>query len=704
MCRRLPGQKSPGFSGFTERNGTGLVRFLLFRGPSSRLGFIHHHMLTRKLPAFCSLLLLAGPVANGLAQGPLLPPMARNASLGQVAQAAPAATATPALIPTTPTTPVNPAETTPAPLTDPNVPAPIAPPTLNGTPAAPGAPGVVPAPPVDTASPAGNANSGGARAREFQGDDVGQVLRLLARQAKINLIVSPQVTGTINMRLEDVTALQAIEVICQAQGYDITQNKGVYYVKTPAEKAAEPTQSDFYTFSYARAAQIVPLLTSQLKSKAAAPAVDERTNTVFYQEAKSNVSVIREFLAQVDKPTRQVMIEARLVEVNSNPVQSYGINWAGVVGSAGSPKTFRYGGSTLQTQAASTVDPTTGQQIPGAITNPSAPVGSDGSLISQDFLRGAINRPGISGAVDSALSGQIAILDIPSFSATVRFLNEDSDAEFLATPRIVTADNLEATIKIVRNQPVPQLNFNEQTATAVFGGFQDKIYGSTLTVKPSINKDNFITMSVKPEISNRIGDQVFNFAGAQVSSPIIDTRTLEANVLIKSGCTLAIGGLLQDQVTKGTTKVPILGDIPILGYLFQEHLNVRNKRDLLIFVTPTIISQKYGTGLESQGSRISTPARTWRTSTAGVTTPRVRSTSRSRRTNNWPESTLLPRTATRPFPSRTRRRGAETTERNRSQGCQPARSSGSQAPDCELPFLAPRRGNPRLRAPEKLRD
>ena len=185
-------------------------------------------------------------------------------------------------------------------------------------------------------------------------------------------------------------------------------------------------------------------------------------------------------------------------------------------------------------------------------------------------------------------------------SATVRFLNEDNDAEFLANPRIVTADNLEATIKIVRNQPVPQLNFNEQTATAVFGGFQDKIYGSTLTVKPSINKDNFITMSVKPEISDRVGDQVFNFAGAQVSSPIIDTRTLEANVLIKSGCTLAIGGLLQDQVTKGTTKVPILGDIPILGYLFQEHLNTRNKRDLLIFVTPTIISQKYGTGLEDQ--------------------------------------------------------------------------------------------------------
>ena len=105
---------------------------------------------------------------------------------------------------------------------------------------------------------------------------------------------------------------------------------------------------------------------------------------------------------------------------------------------------------------------------------------------------------------------------------------------------------------------------------------------------------------MKPEISNRVGDQVFNFAGAAFSSPIIDTRTLDANVLIKSGCTLAIGGLLQDQTNKAITKVPILGDIPVLGYLFQEHLNSRSKRNLLIFVTPTIVSQQFGTGLEDQ--------------------------------------------------------------------------------------------------------
>jgi general secretion pathway protein D len=146
------------------------------------------------------------------------------------------------------------------------------------------------------------------------------------------------------------------------------------------------------------------------------------------------------------------------------------------------------------------------------------------------------------------------------------------------------------------------LNFNEQTATAVFGGFEDKEFGNTLKVMPSINKDDFITLTVEPEISNKVGDATFTFAGAVVASPIIDKRSLQANVLIKSGDTLAIGGLWQDEVSKGRTKVPVLGDIPILGYAFQERLNNRTKRNLLVFVTPTIIKQGYGTGLENQVS------------------------------------------------------------------------------------------------------
>ncbi len=406
--------------------------------------------------------------------------------------------------------------------------------------------------PVLLVEPDSVVESGGVGVREFQGDEVGQVLRLLARQAKINVVVSETVTGTVTMRLEDVTALQAISIIVKAKGLFMDKIDSVYYIKTTAEREHEPTESDSYQFSYARAKDIAPLIASQLASKDA-PQVDERTNTIFFRETRSNIDNIRKMLLQVDKPTRQVMIEARLVEVSADPVQAYGINWAGTVGSAAAPKTVTYGNPIAS-----------GSPVPGA--NPP----------TSGFALGNPKNMNFFGSLGKLVPGQFAILSVPQFSATLTALNEDSDAEFLANPRLVTADNQQAKIEIIRNQPIPQLNFNEQTATAVFGGFQDK------------------------KISNKVADFTFNFSGATVTSPIIDTRTLDSNVLIKSGDTLAIGGLLSDQVSKARTKVPILGDIPLLGYAFQSHDNERHKRNLLVFVTPTILDQRYGTGLEDQ--------------------------------------------------------------------------------------------------------
>jgi len=464
--------------------------------------------------------------------------------------------------------------------------------SASGTNAAPGA---VPLGSTTTTS--------GHALNEFQGDDVAQVLRLLARQAKISLVVSDKISDAqpplkVTMRLEDKTPMQAIQIIVFDKGLILLQKDGVYYVKTKEEKEAEPTEAAFYTFSYGSAEKVLPLLNAELESHAVAQ-FDPRTNTIFYREVGSNLDGIKKFLATVDQPTKQVMIEARLLEVTANPTQSYGFNWGGVFGNSSAPQTFTYGGSAPGTSSVNLqTNPITGAVTPITVpgTLPQATV-SGGQFSPDAFLLNA--QSGIGGVLRS-LEGQFAILSVPQMQLTMRFLNEDADAELLANPRIVTSDNQQATIKIVRNQPVPQLNFNEQTAQAVFGGFQDKTFGNTLVVTPSINKDDFVTLNVKPEISNKVADSVFTFSGATVSSPVIDTRDIESTVLIKSGDTLAIGGLMQDEVTKTHNKVPVLGDIPGIGYAFQEHLNVRTKRNLLIFVTPTIIKQGYGTGLEDQ--------------------------------------------------------------------------------------------------------
>ena len=437
-------------------------------------------------------------------------------------------------------------------------PAPIEPPiqTAGGLPpaAVPGDPAAGPG----TVAGLGTLDLSNSHVSEFQEDDVSLVLRTLARQAKMNVVVSPAVIGKITLRVENKTPAEVMRIICQANGLIIDEMEGVLYVKTQAEKQKEPTESRQYTFSYAKASEISPLLLSQLSS-AIAPQFDVRTNTIFFREGKSNVEKVMKFLEGVDSPTKQVMIEARLVEVTANPKQSYGINWGGVVGSSSTPMSIKYGGSTLSPSS----------------TNPVTASTTGGSYQLTDLLRNGKSISNLSNSV----AGQFSILSVQQMSLTMRLLNEDSDAEFLANPRIVAANNQKATIKITRNQPVPQLNFNEQTAQAVFGGFQDKEFGNTLTVTPSINKDQYVSMMVQPEISNKVGDATFTFSGATVASPIIDKRTFDSNVLIRSGDTLAIGGLLQDEITKGSNKVPVLGDIPLFGKLFQEKLNTRTKRN-----------------------------------------------------------------------------------------------------------------------------
>jgi len=493
--------------------------------------------------------------------------------------------------------------------------------------------------------------------RDFQGDEITTVLRLLARQAGINIMVSDQITGAINMRVENLTPLEAIRVIVEAKGLDMAQSNNVYFIKTSAEKAKEPTEAGSYTFSYAKVSETLPLVSTQIQS-GIAPQVDVRSNTVFYRDYKSNLANLALFFESIDRPTQQVMIEARLVEVTANPKQSYGINWSGVFGSASTGQTFRWGGS-----SGATYTVTNGVATMSAL--PTVPLTGDLNNIIVSGNRG----------FGQQILGQQAILSIPQMSATMRLLNEDTDAEFLANPRVVTANTLKASIKIIRSQPVPKLKFNEQTASTTFDSFEEKTYGNTLEVTPTINKDDFVTMLVKPEISNWVSDASFTIGGTVVTSPIIDTRSLESNVLIKSGDTLAIGGLLQDESKKARTKVPVFGDIPILGYAFQERLNSRTKRNLLVFITPTIIQQGYGTGLESQvsglkntGEEYSDP-NGWRNNARGAL--RIVPTSNRQNAADYPKPGVAPA----PIKSAARKTSAQTAQPKAT----PAKSADSKS-------------------------
>ncbi|HEX8312091.1 MAG TPA: secretin N-terminal domain-containing protein, partial [Chthoniobacteraceae bacterium] len=204
-----------------------------------------------------------------------------------------------------------------------SVPAPIEPPLLPPTAGEQVVPSTVPdatVAPADALPPAVTTptlSPSAARLNEFQGDEIGLVLRTLARQAGQTIIVTDKVSttaGTVTARIENKTPMQAIGIIVDSKGLIMVEKDGVLYVKTQEEKAAEPTESASFTLSYAMAKDIMPLLQTQLQS-GVPPQIDPRTNTIFYREAKSNMDKIALFLSTIDRPTQQVMIEARLVEV-----------------------------------------------------------------------------------------------------------------------------------------------------------------------------------------------------------------------------------------------------------------------------------------------------------------------------------------------------------------------------------------------------
>ncbi len=404
---------------------------------------------------------------------------------------------------------------------------------------------------------------------EYVDQDLSAVLRGLARRAGLNLVIGPGVAGTVTIRLTDVSFEDAIKIIVGAQGLSYTKDEvlNVSYVRTAAAAVQEPTAPDSYTFNYAGAAEMVELVRRLLKS-GQAPTVDVRTNRIFYNEVISNLDNVKKQIAELDMPTKQVMIEAKVMEVNTQLDQRYGLDWSSV---------FR------------------GQNITAGLAS-TAVSALPGGNIGATALSGNINlfKP-------QNLQQSFALLTPSQFTATLNLFNADQDTKLLATPKLVVMDNRSATIDVNTLQNITfavSAPAGAQTTSVAPPPF-NAVAGSRLQILPRINNRNFITMRVTPTVTSfspapnaNVGglivvDQQGNFQ--TIINPTVSTSTLETEVYIKSGNTLVIGGLSRGDTGKTTGKVPVLGDIPGIGYLFQNRTNNRRDKEVLVFVTPTVI-------------------------------------------------------------------------------------------------------------------
>ena len=420
--------------------------------------------------------------------------------------------------------------------------------------------------------------SGDKLSLNFQNVEVRAVLQVIADFTGFNFITSDTVTGNLTLRLKDVPWDQALDIILQTKGLDMRKNGNVVLIAPRDEIATkeklalesqaqiadlEPVHTESFTLNYQQAAAFQKLLADKdqrILSKRGSAVVDTRTNTVFVQDTPSRLDQVRALMKKIDVPVRQVLIEARIVEASDTFSRNLGAR-LGINNTTASDTVGSKGNLRIATGA--TLEATTASQFAGTptlarATNVNLPVsglgGSNPGAFSIILFNEALSR---------------------FLNMEVQALQVDGKGKIISSPRVITADKVEATIE--QGTQIPYQQATSSGATSV----SFKSATLSLKVKPQITPDDNVIMNL-----NIHKDSV---GATTTAGPAIDTKQITTEVLVENGGTVVIGGIYTQTETDNTTKIPVLGDVPYIGFLFRNNAKVDDRNELLVFISPRII-------------------------------------------------------------------------------------------------------------------
>jgi len=395
----------------------------------------------------------------------------------------------------------------------------------------------------------------------FQNISVREALNVIADFTGLNIVISDTVNGNLTLRLKDVPWDQALDIILQSRGLDMRRNGNVIQVAPREEIAAreklalsanqeisdlEATRTESFQLSYQQGSDIIKLLTDKdqrILSKRGSAVVDKRTNTLFVQDTPSRLEEVRKLIKQIDVPVRQVMIEARFVSAGD----SFNRTLGGRLGySSTKPQGFSIGTNT--------------------------PTATRGTISG-----GSVNLPGAASGVGGLTFSLFNPAATNTLTLELTASELDGRTKNIASPRVVTADKTEATISSGVQIPYQQATSSGATSVA----FKDATL--SLKVTPQITPDDHINM--KLEVNQDTVGTVYS------GVPSINTKKVSTQVLVDNGGTVVIGGVYTQDLSNSVQKVPLLGDIPVVGWLFKNDNKTDTKSELLVFITPKILKE-----------------------------------------------------------------------------------------------------------------
>jgi type II secretory pathway component GspD/PulD (secretin) len=408
----------------------------------------------------------------------------------------------------------------------------------------------------------------------------------LARQANLNFQFDPRISGSnqpnVTIRFEKVTAQEALNAVLDNHNLALVKDAkskiGRVTLKDP--KAEDPLITRVIQLKYSDPTNLVAIVKPSLSTRSQVIA-DSRTSKLIIVTTEKEWDGLTNVIARLDNAPKQVLIEGRLLETAKNPSSVKGIDWSGTF----EAQNFQFGNNTPDIQGGKPGTPA----IPGDPGPPSVPGVPAVPAVQPIFGRNFDGAPRLAVNTLNGFYPPVGFLNADGVSATLSFLNKDSDTEVVATPRAVTMDNQTAHLSVTRAFPIFQVTPGSANSPAGATVTYTNL-GTILDVTPRIAADNNISLHVQPEVSNidSVDKQTLN--GQVNTANIYAIRRTETQVMIPSGHTLVLAGLISDTVSKGWTKVPLLGDMPgPLGLLFRKESKNRNKANLIIFITPTIL-------------------------------------------------------------------------------------------------------------------
>lgn len=386
---------------------------------------------------------------------------------------------------------------------------------------------------------------------DFPSEEIRTVLRNVADLYMLNLVVPETLQGTTSIKLRDVTWRQIFQVVLEPVGYTYVEEGNIVKVVSKEALSFEPPVTEIFIVNYADARAIANTLSAMVDAeKGGRVQVDARTNGLIVTERQSRMGAIKQVIERLDKPTQQVLIETRFIEVTNRDQDNVGVNWASLRG-------YEVGAG-----------PVTREKIKDKEV-----LRSLGGLVSGTEETGTITT---------------ALFTADEFSFVISALNEQNNSRLVSNPTVVTLNNQEAEISIGEQFPIPNYTYNDERGSFEVSGFEYKDIGVILRVKPSVNDKGLITLQVTPEVSSQAGTTGFGGASG-ASIPIIATRRTTTQIALQDGYTMGIGGLMETRGVDTESKVPIAHKIPGIGGLFKSKGKDLSQLNLLIFITARIL-------------------------------------------------------------------------------------------------------------------